>query len=103
MSDLLIKNMEMPKERKMFVIETDGSVWEQIADTSYFCTGYKAVAIPPHGRLIDADALIEQTQNWYCSKENCEDDYNGIRCRACWVDDAIGIIDDAPTVLEATE
>ena len=57
--------------------------------------------LPPHGRLIDADALIERTKNWYCSKENCEDNYNGIRCRACWVDDAIGIIDDANVVVEA--
>lgn len=53
MSDILIKNMEMPKERKMFVIEPDGSVWVQIKDTSYFCTGSKAVALPEHGDLID--------------------------------------------------
>ena len=55
-----------------------------------------------HGRLVDADALIERTKNWYCSKENCEDNYSGVRCRACWVDDAIGIIDDANVVVEGS-
>lgn len=59
MANILIKGMEMPQERKMFVIEADGSVWVQIADTSYFCTGSKAVALPEHGRLCDLDSLIE--------------------------------------------
>ena len=46
-------------------------------------------------RLIDANARIEEIKKAHCTK--CEN-YNGIKCRACWVDDAIGLIDDAPTV-----
>lgn len=46
-------------------------------------------------RLIDADNLIAEIKNQYCI--GC-DNYGGIRCRACWVDDAICLIDDAPTV-----
>ena len=46
-------------------------------------------------RLIDANARIEEIKKAHCT--NCEN-YNGIRCRACWVDDAIGLIDDAPAV-----
>lgn len=46
-------------------------------------------------RLIDADALIERIKNIYC--KGC-DNYHGIRCRACPTDDAIGEIDDAPTI-----
>lgn len=46
-------------------------------------------------RLIDADNRIAETKNQYCI--GC-DNYGGIRCRACWVDDAICLIDDAPTV-----
>ena len=50
-------------------------------------------------KLIDANALIEEIKKADCT--SCEN-YGGVRCRACWVDDAIGLIDDAPTV-EAVE
>jgi len=45
-------------------------------------------------RYIDADALIADIQERYCKpcKEKGED-YNEVRCRACWVDDAIGEVD----------
>ena len=45
-------------------------------------------------RYIDADALIADMQERYCKpcKERKED-YNEVRCRACWVDDAMDEID----------
>lgn len=46
-------------------------------------------------RLIDSDKRIAEIKNQYCT--GC-DNYGGVRCRACWVDDAICLIDDAPTV-----
>ena len=46
-------------------------------------------------RLIDADAEIEAIKKYAC--EDCES-HNGIRCRACWADDLIGWIEDAPKV-----
>ena len=46
-------------------------------------------------RLIDADAEIEAIKKYAC--EDC-DSYNGIRCRACWADDLMSWIDDAPKV-----
>ena len=64
MAEILIKGMEMPKDRKILVIEPDGSVWEQIADTSYFCTGSKAVEIslerdtPKAPVLKDGESLV---------------------------------------------
>ena len=51
-------------------------------------------------RLIDADALVENIKRVYCT--DC-DSYNGVRCRACGTDDAIGMIDDAPTALTEKE
>lgn len=45
-------------------------------------------------RYIDADALIENIKRVYCT--NCNN-YNEIRCRACGTDDAILMIEDAPT------
>ena len=47
-------------------------------------------------RLIDADARIEEIKKAYCT--DCES-YSGIRCRACWVDDAIGLIDESTEVV----
>ena len=46
-------------------------------------------------RLIDADKRIAEFKKIYC--DGC-DNYGGVRCRACLVDDAICLIDDAPTV-----
>ena len=46
-------------------------------------------------RLIDADKRIAETKKLYC--DGC-DNYDGVRCRACWVDDAMRLIDDATTV-----
>ena len=46
-------------------------------------------------RLIDADKRIAEIKNQYCT--GC-DNYGGVKCRACWVDDAMCLIDDATTV-----
>ena len=45
-------------------------------------------------RWIDADALTADIQERYCKpcKERKED-YNEVRCRVCWVDDAMDEID----------
>ena len=46
-------------------------------------------------RLIDADKRIAEIKKLYC--DGC-DNYGGTKCRACWVDDAMCLIDDATTV-----
>ena len=46
-------------------------------------------------RLIDANNRITEIKKLYC--DGC-DNYGGAKCRACWVDDAMCLIDDAPTV-----
>lgn len=50
-------------------------------------------------RLIDADALKKGLEDWYCAPERCNS-YNGVRCRACALDDALNAIEDAPTIAE---
>ena len=45
-------------------------------------------------RYIDADALIENIKRVYCTDCN---NYNEVRCRACGTDDAMMMIDDAPS------
>ena len=46
-------------------------------------------------RYIDADAFDADCRKRYCTDCN---NYNGVKCRACWVDDMLGDVDDAPTV-----
>ena len=50
-------------------------------------------------RLIDADNLIAEIKNIYC--DGCNN-YGGVKCRACWVYDAMCLIDDA-TIADAVE
>lgn len=48
---------------------------------------------------IEREALIADIENRYCRPCEAEGkDYNHIRCRACWVDDMVGEIDEAPTI-----
>lgn len=51
---VLIKGMEIPKSPVLFCIHPDGKVF---ADLEGGWREYKAVPVPPHGRLIDADEL----------------------------------------------
>ena len=46
-------------------------------------------------RLIDADKRIAEIKKLYC--DGC-DNYGGVKCLDCWVDDAMCLIDDAPSV-----
>ena len=50
-------------------------------------------------RLIDVNARIEEIRKAYCT--NC-DNYDGVRCRSCWVDDGIGSLEDV-TIVDAVE
>ena len=48
---------------------------------------------------LERSALIERIKKAYC--DGCEN-YNGVRCRACDIGDAIDVVEDAPTALERT-
>lgn len=55
-----IKSMEMPKPGQIVLVEIDenGDVFAAYDGGRTKLTQYKAVHVPGHGRLIDADALI---------------------------------------------
>ena len=97
MSDILIKNMDMPKEGDTYglhlVIYPNGEVW--IAYDEKPTT--KAIELPPYGRLIDADICLE-TFKLYC--QGCKKE---IDCYSCWVSDTFDVVKGIPTVLEATK
>lgn len=44
-------------------------------------------------RYINEDEFIAWVKEHWCS--DCQND-NGLRCRACWIDDAIDIVEEAP-------
>jgi hypothetical protein len=46
-------------------------------------------------RLIDADAFEADCRKRYCT--GCEN-YNGIKCKSCWVADMLDEIENAPTL-----
>ena len=87
---ILIKGMEMPTSPVLFCIYPDGKVF---ADLEGNWREYKAVPVPPHGRLGDLDALkvslvfAEETAKWAVPA-----------LRA-----VLMVIDEMPTIIPASE
>ena len=44
-------------------------------------------------RYINEDEFVAWVKEHWCA--DCNND-NGLRCRACWIDDAIDIVEEAP-------
>ena len=89
--DVLIKGMEMPLPGtfNIIYIYSDGQVHMPSWGKGMTPTnGVKAIPIPPHGRLIDADAV---------TLEGGPYEYDD------WCKWALGQYQDAPTVIPASE
>ncbi len=80
---ILIKGMEMPKKKNgaVLIIYPDGRCAFENGKE------YKAVPVPPHGRLIDADELIDDVRRH--SESYFADDF------------AHEWVDKAPTIIPA--
>ena len=70
------------------------------------------VEVPPHGRLVDADALIAKKRKLYCDncilrtgikngKKQFVYEIGAAPCRGCWIDDMVTELQDAPTIIDA--
>lgn len=103
MSDILIRGMEMPKtesEVLIIAIKSDGSVYPVRIDGEGQPMIFpneemknRAVNVPPHGDLIDRDALRDN---------NCDVfEINGADGTILAMD--VSIIDDAPAIIPASE
>lgn len=94
--DSLIKGVRLPKKNEVLwlAVASDGTVKEGYGQIPYT----KAIEIPEHGRLIDADLAIKNLDKYYCKE--C-DNWNGVRCKTCDHYWAMQVLEDAPTVLEA--
>lgn len=85
---ILIKDMQMPRNEPLLIkLNPDGSV-STTARNGY--RKYAAIPVPPHERLIDADALFETMERtgW---NDNADRDI------------AEDIVLDAPTIIPASK
>ena len=84
-----IKGIEMPKgaDEYRLIIRSNGQV---IIDKKTYWEEAEAVSVPPHGRLIDADAVFDNLERtgWY---DNADRDI------------AEDLVLDAPTIIPASE
>lgn len=105
---IYIKGMEMPKDCMECPLETDYGTCGYYS--LYVEAGHESdcekrrddcplIELPPHGRLIDADALRYLYEPWENEKEL------GIDIDKCVVNMAVvrANIDDAPTIIPAEE
>ena len=87
--DILIKNMEMPKEGGIVIeITKHGQVAQLFKDGSLLRKGIKAIELPPHGDLKDETDIIHRIE------ENIAD--------TDVAQDIIGEILASPTIVEAS-
>lgn len=94
--DLLIKNMEMPKEPTYLVIYPEGK-WQE---TTSSAEG-RAIELPPHGELVERSWLRGEIGNAFLDaggflNPNSEM-YSPLVSKIC------DTVVNAPTVLEATK
>lgn len=92
---VLIKGMEIPKEGYVDVrLFSDGRATTQTGEYPFYREMEITNVIEPHGRLIDADALLSQYKGniWTAKTDYAE----GLR-------DVANDIKQAPTIIEAEE
>ena len=114
MSDILIKRMEMPKSCEDCMLESYCGLWVLLKDRPSRHPDCPLVPIPPHGRLIDADALIadikRQCREVFRVDAVSPDDFWITRNEAynerlweTWCESFFGYLRTRPTVIEAEE
>lgn len=105
MADILIPNMKMPTGEKDFleiILFGDGSVGLKDDLMGINKHTDKAIELPSHGRLVDADKIL--TESGY-DPMMFQPKYGGdhrTQYDTLMGYEILGIIEDAPTVVEAT-
>ena len=95
---ILLKGIELPKENQRglwVVIHADGTVEYNSGDEGWKTLKQAAYPVPPHGRLIDADALT-RAQGFHNYKYD-----NGLMYVE--VGEVVSLIKAAPTIIPAEE
>lgn len=105
MSDILIKNMEMPRGNNVLVVDSAGTItkvnrWTgKVEATDPFSV--KAIGLPDHGRCIDADQMqdvLRLVLSLVVSNELTEKEISLVHRTIGAISEAINDLD---TVLEA--
>lgn len=95
MSDIVIRGIEMPKDKQYsLTIFPNGRVIQHWDGVVFGET--EAIKLPSYGRLIDADKLRSRVESAFKNK------VGGITYEL-FFEYLMNIIDDAPTVLEANK
>lgn len=98
---ILIKGMEMPKrddEYVIFAVYGDGGVVYGPLNRPHVRYKNRAVPVPPHGRLIDADA------NLAVMKRVLDAPYTGHgTIDTAMLKASIKMFEEAPTIIQASE
>lgn len=89
MAELLIDNMRLPKNlyEAHIIIKPNGDVQDYLNGAVFA----KAIELPPHGRLIDADKLLAERK---------KKSHDGWEWEQAYLRSAIN---SAPTIVEATD
>lgn len=99
---ILISGIEMPQEKKItLTIFSDGRVYENHGEKLWGrgkdCIPWKAVPVPPHGRLIDTLWVRNQIiKQWIDYSDDSHMYKRGM-------EDAYEVIRNAPTIIQAEE
>ena len=92
---VLIKGMEMPKSRGQYTlrmyVHSDGTATVEGSYYQFEGEPFVAIPVPPHGRLIDADALIDSFDPSDFWNSDAEDN--------CFA--AVHVVNSAPTIIPA--
>lgn len=101
---IYLSNIEMPKDRGMYIaIDIDGQVYAKpLGAIEWKRLDQKAVPVPPHGRLIDADALMLKILD-YIEEYSDVDEKGWHNLKWCAMKEAEMAINDAPTIIPAEE
>ena len=108
---IYIPGIEMPHEGQVIVIDSTGGVWSnELPNRGYtHINGAKAVAIPAHGRLVDADVFsAEMKERQYAAmewKEEAKDSETAARADAVlgFLSEVKLTLDKLPTVIPEDE
>lgn len=95
MADLLIQGMHLPKLGHVTTITIyhDGTVADKMGNVETV----KAVELPPHGNLKDADKIADSLKCFWISRE---DEYFSLKIKNTVVTE---ILKDSPTIVPASK
>lgn len=100
---IYIHGIDMPTKQLLAVINPDGLV-EILNSDNILIEEFQATQVPPHGRLIDADALEELVikQKYACAGASAHGSISELH-KSWGLHDAELMVEAAPTIIPAEE